>query len=85
MDGIKDLLSQGKYRKGIYFALAAAVVSGFAIYINKFAVMEMKDPFIFTTVKNLAVALLFFAILILPKALPELRRLSKKNSGWLWG
>jgi drug/metabolite transporter (DMT)-like permease len=81
MDGIKDLLSQGKYRKGIYFALAAAVVSGFAIYINKFAVMEMKDPFIFTTVKNLAVALLFFAILILPKALPELRRLSRKQ--WL--
>lgn len=81
MDGIKNLLSQGKYRKGIYFALAAAVVSGFAIYINKFAVMEMKDPFIFATVKNLAVALLFFAILILPKALPELRRLSRKQ--WL--
>ena len=52
-------------------SLATAFISGFAIYINKFAVMEMKDPFIFATVKNLAVALLLFAILILPRALPE--------------
>ena len=81
MDGIKNFLGQGKYRKGIYFALATAFISGFAIYINKFAVMEMKDPFIFTAVKNLAVMLLLFAILILPKALPELRRLSRKQ--WL--
>ncbi len=81
MDGIKNFLSQGKYRKGVYFALAAAVISGFAIYINKLAVTEMGDPFIFTTVKNLAVALLLFAILILPRALPEIRRLSRKQ--WL--
>ena len=81
MNELKDLLGKGKYRKGVLFALAAAFISGFSIYINKFAVMEMKDPFIFTTVKNLAVALLLFAILILPKALPELRRLSQKQ--WL--
>jgi len=81
MNNGKGLLSWEKHRKGIYFALAAAIISGLSIYINKFALMEMKDPFIFTTVKNLAVAALLFAFLILPKALPELRGLSRRQ--WL--
>ncbi len=81
MNETKGHLSWEKHRKGVYFALAVALISGFSIYINKFAVMEMKDPFIFTTVKNLAVAALLFAFLILPKALPELRSLSRKQ--WL--
>jgi len=81
MNDTKGLLGWGKYRKGVYFALIAAIISGFSIYINKFAVMEMKDPFIFTTVKNLAVVALLFAFLILPKALPELKSLSRKQ--WL--
>ena len=81
MNDSKGHLSWEKHRKGVYFALATALISGFSIYINKFAVMEMKDPFIFTTVKNLAVAALLFAFLILPKALPQLRGLSGKQ--WL--
>ena len=81
MNEAKGPLSWEKHRKGVYFALATAIISGFAIYINKFAIMEMKDPFIFTTVKNLAVATLLFAFLILPKALPELKSLSRKQ--WL--
>jgi len=81
MNETKGPLNWGKYRKGVYFALATAIISGFSIYINKFAVMEMEDLFIFTTAKNLAVAALLFAFLILPKALPELRSLSRKQ--WL--
>jgi drug/metabolite transporter (DMT)-like permease len=69
-------------RKGIYFALATAIISGFSVYINKFAVMQMKDPFVFTTVKNVAVALMLFALLTAPRALPELKRLSGRQ--WLW-
>ncbi len=81
MNESKGILCWGKYRKGVYFALVAAIISGFAIYLNKFAVMQMKDPFIFTTAKNLAVALLLFALAILPRALPELKGLSRKQ--WL--
>jgi len=81
MNETKCSLSWKKHRKGVYFALATAIISGFAIYINKFAIMEMEDPFIFTIVKNLAVAALLFAFLILPKALPELKSLSRKQ--WL--
>jgi len=68
-------------RKGILFALAAAIVSGFSVYINKFAVMQMKDPFVFTTMKNVAVALMLFALLIAPKSLPELKKLTGRQ--WL--
>ena len=81
MNGIKGYLNGEKSRKGAYFALATAAISGFSIYINKFAVMEMEDPFIFTATKGLAVAMLLFGLLILPKALPELKRLSRKQ--WL--
>jgi len=81
MNESKGILCWGKHRKGVYFALVAAIISGFAIYLNKFAVMQMKDPFIFTTAKNLAVALLLFALAILPRALPELKGLSRKQ--WL--
>ena len=81
MHEVKGVLSRGKYRKGVWFALATAVISGFSIYINKFAVMQMTDPFVFTTMKNVAVALMLFALLILPKALPELKKLSAKQ--WL--
>lgn len=66
-------------RRGIYYALAAAIVSGFSIYINKFAVMQVNDPFLFTTAKNTVVALLLFSLLILPWGLAELRRLTRKQ------
>jgi len=66
MNGSKGYLNGEKYRKGAYLALATAVISGFSIYINKFAVMQMNDAFIFTTAKNLAVAMLLFGLFILP-------------------
>ena len=77
----KATTNRMKYRKGAYFALATAIISGFSVYINKFAVTEMNDPFIFTATKNVAVALLLFALFIFPKALPELKRLSRTQ--WL--
>lgn len=81
MNEFKDNFEWLKHRKGAYLALAVAVISGFSVYINKFAVDSMNDSFLFTTTKNIAVALLLFSFLILPRALPELRSLSRKQ--WL--
>lgn len=78
MKPLRDLTTK---RKGAYFALATAVISGLSVYINKFALSQMDDPSVFTTVKNLAVALLLFSLLILPKALPELKALTRRQ--WL--
>lgn len=44
-------------RKGIYFAFITAVISGFAIFLNSFAVKKLPDPYFFTFAKNLLVAL----------------------------
>jgi drug/metabolite transporter (DMT)-like permease len=41
----------------------------------------MSDPFVFTTTKNVAVALMLFAFFLLPKALPEMKALTRKQ--WL--
>ncbi|MFO8011585.1 MAG: DMT family transporter [Dehalococcoidia bacterium] len=78
---MKPLRDLSTLRKGAYFALATAVISGFSVYINKFAVSGMDDPFVFVAVKNVAVALLLFSLLILPRALPELKALNRRQ--WL--
>lgn len=68
-------------KKGLYFALLTALISGFSIYINGFAVKQMKDPFVFTTAKNIFVALLFSSILIGISKWVSLKKLKKGE--WL--
>lgn len=41
------------------YAFLAAIISGFSIYINKFAVAAMPSPILFTALKNLLVGLVF--------------------------
>jgi drug/metabolite transporter (DMT)-like permease len=42
---------------GIYLALATAVISGLAVFVNAFAVRQFPDPATFTTLKNAVAAL----------------------------
>ena len=68
--------------KGIYLALATAVISGFAVFLNKFASNSFGDPYIFTTAKNIGVALILFSIILMPKFYKQIKALSKKQ--WLY-
>ncbi len=68
-------------RQGIMLALAAAIVSGVSIYVNKFGVAQIKDPFVYTTVKNSAVVIGFLAVVGLLASWRELRGLTPKQ--WL--
>jgi drug/metabolite transporter (DMT)-like permease len=43
----------GSYRRGIIYALATAVVSGFAVFVNGVAVRRFDDATVYTTAKNL--------------------------------
>ena len=45
-------------RRGLTLALAAAVVSGFAVFINSYGVRAVPDATVYTTAKNLVAALL---------------------------
>ena len=68
-------------QKGAYLALATAVISGVSVFINSYGVKQVTDPFVFTTSKNLLVALLLGALLFLPASWRELQQLTRKQ--WL--
>lgn len=68
-------------RQGIMLAFGAAIVSGISIYVNKFGVAQIRDPFIYTTVKNSVVVVGLLAAVRLLASWKELRGLTP--SRWL--
>lgn len=64
--------------KGILLTLATAVISGFAIFINRFAVSGF-DPYVFTFLKNIVVATLLLSLIFALKEFKNLKKLKKKQ------
>ncbi|MFH1285058.1 MAG: DMT family transporter [Candidatus Micrarchaeota archaeon] len=64
--------------KGILLALLTAFVSGFSVFVNSFGVQGM-DPFVYTTLKNAAVALFIISGIYLLKQRETLAKLTKKE------
>ena len=70
-------------RKGILWALATALVSGVSVYVNKFGVAQVQQPFIYTTLKNSLVAVGFLAAVGLLGSRQELRSFTARQwLGW---
>ena len=65
--------------KGIYLVLTTAFISGLAVFLNKFAVTFWSNSSVFTTAKNLIVAVLLTSLIILMKKFYELKTLSLKD------
>ncbi|MHB8596311.1 MAG: DMT family transporter [Ktedonobacteraceae bacterium] len=63
-------------RQGTMLALVAAIVSGISIYVNKFGVAQVSNPFIYTTVKNSVVVVGLLAAVGLLASWKELRGLT---------
>ena len=71
-------------RKGALWALATALVSGVSVYVNKFGVAQINDPFVYTTLKNTLVATGFLAAVGLLISRHEFRTFSRRQwVGWL--
>jgi len=51
--------------KGIAFALATALISGVAIFLNSYAVKEITDAAVFTTLKNGVAAMALLGVTVL--------------------
>ncbi len=67
---------------GIGLAVATAVISGIAVYVNSFAVREFGDATLFTTLKNGVAAVLLTTLLLAnPPARAAVRDLSRRQ--WL--
>lgn len=62
----------------ILLILATAVISGFSIFINKFSVSKI-EPYTFTFIKNIVVAMLLIAIIFFTKEFYSLKQLTKKQ------
>jgi drug/metabolite transporter (DMT)-like permease len=50
-------------QRGLLWALGTALVSGVSVYVNKFGVAQVQDPFVYTTLKNSLVAAGLLAVL----------------------
>ena len=66
--------------KGAILVFLTAIISGFSIYLNKFAVSGF-NPFILTALKNSLVALLLLSAILLFMKFSSFKQLSKKD--WL--
>lgn len=66
-------------QKGLYLAYLTAIISGLAVFINKFATKAIADSNVFTTAKNICVALILCFIVLLPSIFPKLKNLTKKD------
>ncbi len=63
--------------KGIQLAMLTAVISGFSIFINKFAVDSIKPALTFTASKNVMVAVAIISLLFLTRKWKKVLSLKK--------
>ncbi|MBI3963847.1 MAG: DMT family transporter [Candidatus Kerfeldbacteria bacterium] len=66
-------------RLPIALALGTAIISGSSNFLAKIAVTVVKDPVVFTFLKNAVVAVLLLGLLILVTRLKELRTLTRRD------
>jgi drug/metabolite transporter (DMT)-like permease len=69
-------------KKGYLLILSTAFISGFAIFINGFGV-KVINPYVFTFLKNLSVALFLTGLVFLLKDWKALKKINKKQWGLL--
>ena len=67
-------------KKALMFAFFTAIVSGFSIFVNKFG-LKGFDPYVFTGLKAVVVALFLFSMIFFIGEFRELTKLTKKQ--WL--
>lgn len=65
-------------KKGVAFALSTAIISGVSIFVNAFGVKGI-NPYLFTFLKNIIVAVFLFSLILLFKNLNSLKRLKFKD------
>jgi drug/metabolite transporter (DMT)-like permease len=64
---------------GVGLAVGAALISGLAIYLNAFAVKQVPDPAVYTTLKNGVAAVVLIAAALLAGRGRELRAIDRRR------
>ena len=81
--GIRSLTVPQTFAWGIGLALVTALISGVSIFVNGFAVKQLPDAAVFTTLKNGVAAVLLMALAAAAVRPADLRSVSRRSWGWL--
>jgi drug/metabolite transporter (DMT)-like permease len=68
-------------RTGVVLALATALISGVSIFLNSYAVKQIADAALFTTLKNGVAAVVLLAVALTVVRRADVRRLERRE--WL--
>lgn len=77
---IKNFIAKNK---GLYYAVITSIVSGFSIFLNKFAIIEIKPPLYFTSLKNLIVGGMVLSVFLFMRKFKDLKKISSKDIKYL--
>jgi drug/metabolite transporter (DMT)-like permease len=64
---------------GIVLAIGAALISGLAIYLNAFAVRQLPDAAVYTTLKNAVAAVVLIAVVVGLGGVRDVRAIDRKH------
>jgi drug/metabolite transporter (DMT)-like permease len=70
-------------RWGVILAVATAAISGLSIFVNAFAVKQLPDAAVYTTLKNGVAAILLLGLAFLTVRPADLAPVSRRSWGWL--
>ena len=70
-------------RWGVILAVGTALISGMSIFVNAFAVKQLPDPAVYTTLKNGVAALFLVGLLAATTRRGSIRALPRRSVGWL--
>lgn len=68
--------------RGIYLALAAALISGVAVFLNKEGISLVRDSDVYTTLKNIGTAVIVLCFFVFTLRIREFSKLKAKD--WFW-
>lgn len=71
------------FQLATFLAIGAMIISGTANFLTKIAVTAVKDPILFTALKNSLVAILLVGLFVGFKKWPEIKTLTKKQTAGL--
>jgi len=70
-------------RWGVILAVATALISGVSIYVNAFAVKQLPDPAVYTTLKNAVAALLLIGVATMTVDRRAVQAMPARSWAWL--
>lgn len=65
-------------KKGLILVFSTAVISGFSVFINKYGI-SFSDPYVFTFLKNVIVAMFLMSLFIVAKDFSILKKMGLKQ------